>query len=85
MKKIPRLVEGESYPSAFSTEWMNMIVDTCNAVRFMKGAGGITVIYGDSGYIIDGSGSFDVGTNATGSASGSSSGSITYAGRDTWL
>lgn len=83
MKQIPRLVEGESYPSAFSTEWMNMIVDTCNAVRFMKGVGGVEVIFAESGYVINGNGS--VGGGSGSFTTGSSSGSVTYAGRDTWL
>ena len=82
MKQIPRLVEGESYPNAFSAEFMNEIVDTCNAVRSMRGVGGVKIHIAESGYVIDGSGSFGTGSFGSGS---DGSGSVIYDGRDTWL
>lgn len=80
MKTIPRLKEGEEYPSAFSAEFMNMIVDTCNAVRNMRGIGGVRVYMADSGYVISSSGSY-----SNGSGSFASGSSVVYGRSDVWL
>ena len=53
-KPIPRFKEGQSNPSSFSADDMNKIVDTVNALKFMKGVGGIKIYPADAGYIVYG-------------------------------
>lgn len=84
MKLIPRLKEGEEWPNFFSAEFANMLIDTCNAVRLMRGVNGTKIFYADTGIVVSTSGSFSTGSFVSGSAG---SGSITtvYDRSDTWM
>lgn len=82
MKLIPRIKEGETYPSPWSAEYFNLIVDTCNMVRSARGVGGIKIEKAESGLVFYGSGS--IGSTNNSGSSPSSGSIVTYERSDTW-